>query len=79
MTDFTLNTFQVRSIRKLAEYGVNAKPRGNWLHINGMSVMSAGRVDEICACLSRVKDAESGRGGILGTVKSIRNGVVTLT
>ena len=73
MIDHTLNTFQVRAIRRLAEYGVNAKPRGNWLHINGMSVMSAGRVDEICACLSRVKDAESGRGGILGGAKITRN------
>ena len=61
MTDYTLNAFQARSIRKLAEYGICAKPRGNWLHIHGMSVMSVARVDEICACLSRVEDVQAGR------------------
>ena len=61
MTDTTLNSFQARSIRRLAQYGVCAKPRGNWIHIHGMAVMSEARVDDIAACLARVEDQKAGR------------------
>ncbi len=67
----TLNSFQRDSLKMLSSIGINAQPIGNWVLVDGDSIMSESGVADIVA--------RSRRAGIIGTVKSIRNGVVTLT
>jgi hypothetical protein len=67
----TLNSFQRDSLAMLKSIGIDAQPIGNWLLVDGSAIMSESGVADIVA--------RSRHAGILGTVKGIKGGVVTLT